>query len=318
MIQHPTFKDIKNAAERIKSFAHRTPVLTCQQINRMVNADIYFKCENFQKVGAFKFRGASNAVFSLSDDEAKLGVVTHSSGNFAAAISLAAKIRGIPAYIIMPNTAPQVKKIAVAGYGGKIIYCEPNLKARETTAEKVINETGATLIHSYNDFNVICGQGTACLELLEDIQNLDMILTPIGGGGLISGTAIAASNLSPGTKILAGEPSGADDAYRSLKEGKIIPSVNPDTIADGLLTSLGTLTFSIIKKHIYKIITVDDTETIKAMRTIWERMKIIIEPSSAVPVAVLLEKKIDVEGKKIGVILSGGNVDLDKLPWMSI
>jgi len=283
----------------------------------MVNAQLFFKCENFQKVGAFKFRGACNAVFSLSEDDASLGVATHSSGNHAAALALAAQVRGIEAFIVMPKNAPRVKKAAVAGYGGKIIFCEPTLEARETTLAKVIEDTGATFVHPYNDRRVIAGQGTAALELLEEVPTLDVIMAPVGGGGLLSGTALTVSELSPATRVIGAEPEGADDAYRSLQEGRIVASVDPKTVADGLLTSLGDLTFPIIKTHVHQIVTVSEEAIISGMRHVWERMKIVIEPSAAVPVGALVEKKIDLDGQRIGVILSGGNVDLDKLPWLS-
>src|SRR5512139_1225791 len=246
----PTLADIQQAAERIKPYIHRTPVLTNESLNQKVGAHVFLKCENMQKVGAFKFRGASNAVYSLSDEEAAHGVCTHSSGNHAQALALAARMRGIPAYIVMPNNAPQVKKDAVAGYGGIITFCEPTLEARESTLAKVVAETGANIVHPYNDERVIAGQGTATLELLESVPDLDVILTPVGGGGLLSGTSIAAKGLKPSIRVIAGEPEMADDAYRSMKEGKIIPSVHPKTIADGLLTSLGTLTFPIICQNV--------------------------------------------------------------------
>lgn len=313
----PTFDAIREAAKRIRPYAHRTPILTSSSLNHMVNAQLFFKCENFQKVGAFKFRGACNAVFSLSEDDASLGVATHSSGNHAAALALAAQVRGIEALIVMPKNAPRVKKAAVTGYGGKIIFCEPTLEARETTLAKVIEETGATFVHPYNDRRVIAGQGTAALELLEEVPMLDVIMAPVGGGGLLSGTALTASELSPATRIIGAEPEGADDAYRSLREGQIVASVDPKTVADGLLTSLGDLTFPIIKTHVHQIVTVSEGAIISGMRHVWERMKIIIEPSAAVPVGALVEKKIDLDGQRIGVILSGGNVDLDKLPWLS-
>ena len=311
----PTLNNIRQAAERIRPYAHRTPVLTCESLNRKVGAQVYMKCENLQKVGAFKFRGACNAVFSLSDKEAARGVCTHSSGNHAAALALAAKMRGIPAYIVMPNNAPAVKKAAVAGYGGIITFCEPTLAARESTLAKVTQETGATVVHPYNDERVIAGQGTATLELLEDIPDLDVVITPVGGGGLLSGTSIAATELKKGIRVIAGEPEMADDAYRSMKTGKIIPSANPKTIADGLLTSLGKLTFPIIQQRVEQIVTVSEAGIIASMKFVWERAKIIIEPSSAVAIGVLWEKKIDLSGLKIGVIISGGNVDLEKLPW---
>ena len=311
----PTLQDIQQAAERIKPYAHRTPVLTNESLNQQVNAQVYLKCENLQKVGAFKFRGACNAVYSLSDEEAARGVCTHSSGNHAQALALAARMRGIPAYIVMPNNAPSVKKNAVAGYGGQITFCKPTLEARESTLDRIRLDTGANVVHSYNDKRVIAGQGTAALELLEDVPDLDVIITPVGGGGLLSGTAIAATETKKGIRVIAGEPEMADDAYRSMKEGKIIPSANPKTIADGLLTSLGALTFPIIRERVEQIVTVSERGIIDSMKFVWERVKIVIEPSAAVAVGVLWEKKIDLSGLKVGVILSGGNVDLEKLPW---
>ena len=312
----PDINTIRQAANRIHNIIHHTPVMSSANLNQMVDAEIFFKCENFQKVGAFKFRGATNAVLSLSEEDADRGVATHSSGNHAAALTLAAKMRGVPAYIVMPKTSPQVKKDAVSGYGAKITFCEPTLLSRESTLEEVVKKTGATFIHPYNDYQIIAGQATAALELLEEIPNLDIVMTPVGGGGLLSGTALSVFYLSPSTKVIAAEPEGADDAYRSIKEGKIIPSVNPKTIADGLLTSLGDRTFPIIQKYVEQIVTVSDEATIKSMRYIWERMKIIVEPSAAVPFGALLEKKIDLSGKRIGIILSGGNVDLNNLPWL--
>ena len=311
----PTLADIRMAAERIRPFAHRTPVVTCASLDRAVGAQVFLKCENLQRVGAFKFRGACNAVFSLTDQEAARGVVCHSSGNHAQALALAARLRGIPAHIVMPSNAPGVKKAAVAGYGGRITYCEPNLEAREATQARVVAETGATIVHPYNDARVIAGQGTAALELLEDCPDLDVILTPVGGGGLLSGTAIAAQGVKPGIRVIAGEPEGADDAFRSLAAGHIIPSVDPRTIADGLLTSLGSLTFPIIRERVERIVPVSEAGIVAAMKFVWERAKLVIEPSSAVPVGVLWERKLDLTGLRVGVILSGGNVDLEKLPW---
>ena len=311
-----TLNDIQQAARRIKPYIHRTPVLTNESLNEKVGAHVYLKCENMQKVGAFKFRGASNAVWSLSDAEARHGVCTHSSGNHAQALALAARMRGIPAYIVMPNNAPSVKKNAVAGYGGQITFCEPTLQARERTLERIRLDTGANVVHPYNDERVIAGQGTAAIELLEDIPDLDVIIVPVGGGGLLSGTLIAATETKIGIRVMAGEPEMADDAYQSMIAGEIIPSENPRTIADGLLTSLGTITFPIIQQRIDRIITVSEQGIVDSMKFLWERAKIIIEPSSAVAVAVLWEKKIDLSGRKVGVILSGGNVDLEKLPWM--
>ena len=311
----PTLNDIREAAKRIHPYVHRTPVLTNESLDQKVGAQVYLKCENLQKVGAFKFRGACNAVFSLRDEDAARGVCTHSSGNHAQALALAAKLRGIPAYIAMPNSAPAVKKAAVAGYGGQITFCEATLESRETALAKVVAETGATVVYPYNDERVIAGQGTAALELLEDVPDLDVIVAPIGGGGLLSGTSIAARELNAGIRVIGAEPEMADDAYRSKQAGKIIPSVNPKTIADGLLTSLGTLTFPIIQERVEQIVTVSETGIIESMKFVWERAKIVIEPSAAVAVAVLWERKIDLGGLKIGVILSGGNVDLEKLPW---
>lgn len=310
-----TLKDIYNAAERIRPHAHRTPIMTCQSLDQHVGSQVFMKCENFQKVGAFKFRGACNAVFSLSEHQAKRGVATHSSGNHAQAIALASRMRGIPAYIVMPHNAPNVKKAAVEAYGGKITYCEPGLAARESTLEKICLETGAIFVHPYNDEIVIAGQGTAALELLEDIPDLDVVITPVGGGGLLSGSAIAIKELAPHVRVFAGEPELADDAFRSLQAGKIIPSNNPQTIADGLRTSLGDLTFPFIQKYVDGIITVSEGGIIDTMKFIWERAKILIEPSAAVPVGALWEEKIDLTGLKLGVILSGGNVDLKNLPW---
>jgi threonine dehydratase len=312
----PTLAAIRQAATRIKPYAHRTPVLTCTSLDAVVGARLFCKCENFQKVGAFKFRGACNAVFALSEAEAQRGVATHSSGNHGAALALAARLRGIPAWIVMPHTAPVVKKTAVASYGGQIVFCEPTQAAREATLAQVTAETGATFIPPYNHPQVIAGQGTAALELCEDVVGLDIVLAPVGGGGLISGTAIAVAALSPGTRVIAAEPAGADDAYRSLQAGHIVPSTHPQTIADGLLTSLGDLTFAIIQQHVEQIVTVSEEAIIKAMRLVWERMKIIIEPSAAVPIGALLESSLDLRGKRLGIILSGGNVDLDRLPWL--
>ena len=299
--------------QRIAPYIHRTPVLKSEQINDMAGASVYFKCENFQKMGAFKMRGASNAILSLSEEERKKGVVTHSSGNFAQALSLAAKKIGVPAYIVMPKNAPEVKKNAVKTYEGHIIECDSTPIAREDMAELVRQEKGATFVHPSNDDQVIYGQGTAAIELLEDYPDLDYIFVPVGGGGLIAGTALAASNFSKHCKVIGGEPENADDAYRSLLSGKIEFNESVDTIADGLRTFLGDRNFPIIKKHVERIITVSENEIIEAMKLIWERMKIIIEPSSAVAFAALLKQKEHFKNKKIGVIISGGNVDLKNL-----
>lgn len=312
----PTFEDVQQAAARIQPYAHQTPVLTCDSLDQMAQARLFFKCDNLQKVGAFKFRGACNTVFALADTAARRGVATHSSGNHGAAVALAARLRGIPAHIVMPNNVNQAKRVAVAGYGGTITWCEPTQQDREMTLEQVVRKTGATFIPPYNDRLVIAGQGTAALEFLAEVPDLDVILTPVGGGGLISGTALTVSAVAPAIRVIAAEPAAADDAYRSLQAGMIQPSINPQTIADGLRTSLGDLTFAIIQKHVDRIITVSEAAIVHAMRQVWARMKLIIEPSAAVPVAAVLEANADIRGKRVGIILSGGNVDLDNLPWI--
>lgn len=312
----PRESDIREAVERVNPFINKTPVLTSGTLNRSLNSQIFFKCENFQKVGAFKARGATNAVLQLDERIISAGVATHSSGNHAQALSWAAALRKCKAYIVMPCNSSQVKVDAVKGYGGQITFCEPTLADREFMLAKVMKVTGATEIHPYNDFRIISGQATAALELLEEIPDLDLIITPVGGGGLLSGTALSAYYFSPQTKVIAAEPEHANDAYLSFKNKKFVPSVNPDTVADGLRTSLGSITFPIILKYVDDIVTVSETSILKAMRFTWERMKILIEPSSAVPVAALLERKIDAGKKRIGVILSGGNVDLDQIPWL--
>jgi threonine dehydratase len=314
-ITNPDFRQIQIAAERIRPYIHRTPVLTSASLDRLTGARVMLKCENLQKVGAFKIRGATNAVYALSESEAARGVATHSSGNHAQALALAARLRGIPAYIVMPDNAPAVKKAAVNGYGGRISYCVPNQEVREKTLNRILSETGAVMVHPYNNPLVIAGQGTAALELLEEHPDLDVLIAPVGGGGLLSGTALAATGISPGIRVIGAEPEMADDAYRSLQAGKIMPSINPQTIADGLLTSLGDLTFPIIRDQVEQIVTVSEKAIIEGMRLIWERTKLIIEPSSAVPIGLLLEKKIDLSGLRVGVIISGGNVDLERLPW---
>ena len=309
----PTIREIREAAGRIRPHAHRTPVLTCAGLDDMTGARLFFKCENFQKVGAFKFRGACNAVMSLTDAEAARGVATHSSGNHAAALALAARLRGTVAHVVMPRTAPRVKRDAVAGYGARIVPCEPTLVSREETLAKVIDETGAEVIHPYNDYRVIAGQGTAALELLEDHPGLDVVMAPVGGGGLMSGTCLAAVSLSPRTRLVGAEPEGADDAFRSLAEGRIVPSVDPRTVADGLLTSLGEKTFPILRRCLERIVTAGDAAILEALRHVLQRMKIVVEPSAVVTLAALLEKKIDVRGLNVGIILTGGNVDLAAL-----
>ena len=315
MNKPPDLNTIIQSAKRIEPYIHKTPVFKSDNLNNIVKAKVFFKCENFQKAGAFKSRGAINAVFSLSENEIKKGVCTHSSGNHAAALSRAAKLRGSKAYIVMPENSSQVKIAAVKNYGGIITFCKPNLKSRETTLEKIKKDTGSVEIHPYNDYRIIAGQATAALELIENTKHLDVIIAPIGGGGLMSGTALTTHYVSPQTTILAAEPEGADDAYRSFIKKEFVPSENPQTIADGLLTSLGSLTFPIIMKHVDDIITVSEKSIIMAMKLIWERMKIIVEPSSAVPFAAVLENASKFRNKRVGIILSGGNVDLSKLPW---
>jgi len=311
----PTAEHIRAAHERIKPFINHTPVITSATFNRMFRSCIFFKCENFQKVGAFKARGATNAVRSLGHDSLTKGVATHSSGNHAQALSWAAALAGANAYIVMPSNSSPVKVDAVKGYGGRITLCEPTLSSRETTLHKIIEETGAIEIHPYNDPRIIAGQATSALELIEEISGLDIIIAPVGGGGLLSGTALSALFFAPGTKVVAAEPEQANDAFRSFTAGTLIPSVNPQTIADGLRTSLGSLTFPIIQKHVSLIVTVSEDSIVRAMKLLWERMKIIVEPSSAVPFAAIMENKINIEGKRVGLILSGGNVDLNNLPW---
>jgi threonine dehydratase len=308
-------QDIQEAHNRISTYIHKTPVLSSQSINEMAGCEVFFKCENLQKIGAFKFRGATNALLSLSEEELKKGVATHSSGNHAQALALAAKMLGTKAYIVMPTSAPKVKKAAVLGYGAEVIDCEPTLIARESTLEKVVERTGATFIHPYNDERIICGQATAAKELLEEHPELDTIIAPVGGGGLLSGTALSAHYFSPKTKVIGAEPEGAKDAFESFHSGDFHPSISPNTIADGLLTSLGDKTFKIIRQYVDDIKIADDEEIKAAMRLVWERMKIIIEPSSAVPLAVVLRYKEQFDGQKVGIIISGGNVDLEKLPF---
>lgn len=307
-----TKQTIEQAHERIKSYVHRTLVMTSSAIDEIAGCTIFFKCENFQKIGAFKARGAMNAALQLTPEQRAKGIATHSSGNHAQAIARASKILGIPSFIVMPSNAPEIKKKGVRGYGGQIFECEPNVQSREATLAEVISKTGATEIHPFNNYDVIAGQATAAKELIEDAPPLDYLLTPVGGGGLLSGTLLSAKYFSPATNVIAGEPAGADDAFRSMQSGKI-ESSQSDTIADGLLTSLGDKTFPIIRDHVKEIIIVTDAEIIASMRLIWERMKIIVEPSCAVPLAVVLKEKRKFQGKKVGIILSGGNVDLERV-----
>ncbi len=311
----PTRENLVEAKRRIEPYVNRTPVFTSRTVNNLTECEIYFKCENFQKVGAFKFRGAVNTVLSLTDKEAAGGVITHSSGNHAQALALAAAIRGIPAFIVMPKNAPKVKVRAVEGYGGKITFCEPTLEAREESCAGKAGETGAYFVHPYNDGRIVMGQGTSAAEFIEEVPGLDILVAPVGGGGLLSGTALAASYFSPATEVYGAEPSMADDAYRSFQEKKLIPAENPKTVADGLLTSLGTLTFSIILGHVDGIRTCSEENIVSAMHLMWERMKIVVEPSAAVPLACILEDPKPWKGRRIGIIVSGGNVDLERLPW---
>ncbi len=328
-------RELEQAHERIRPYAHRTPVLTSSTFDRRFEArrpagggqtqrpsgggptELFFKCENFQKIGAFKIRGAINALSQLTPEELKRGVVTHSSGNHAQAISLASRLLGTRAWIVMPKNAPKVKVAAVRDYGAEIVFCEPGVETREAAADEIIADTGAVLVHSYNDRRIIAGQATAAKELFEDVPALDLVLVPVGGGGLASGTALSAHHFSPGTRVIAAEPAQADDAYRSMATGTIQPAVSPPrTIADGLLTNLGDLTFAVFQRHVERVVTVEEDEIVAAMRLVWERMKIVIEPSSAVPFAAVLAGKVDVRGLRVGIIVSGGNVDLDCLPWV--
>jgi threonine dehydratase len=321
----PTAEDIRSAAVRIAPYAHKTPLLTSHTLDELTGVHVLLKCENLQKVGAFKARGACNAVFSLSDEEAAKGVVTHSSGNHAQALAFAARTRGIPASIVMPRTAPKVKVDAVRGYGAQITFCEPNLEARTAAAEEIIARTGATMVHPYNDARVIAGQATCALEIIQAGQasgsvpsggQPDVIMCPVGGGGLTSGTALSARYFGSGIQVVAAEPAGADDAWRSFKSRSFVPQTGPHTIADGLLTSLGSLGFGIILETVSDIVTVSEESIIAAMRLLWERCKLVVEPSGAVPLAALLEGKGAPKGATVAIILSGGNVDLEKLPWM--
>nr|WP_325248506.1 beta-hydroxyaspartate dehydratase BhcB [Amylibacter sp.] len=316
----PTFDDMLAAHERVKPHIHRTPVLTSGYIDGLAGCEVFFKCENFQKAGAFKVRGASNAVFGLSDGDAQNGVCTHSSGNHALSLSYAAGRRGIPCNVVMPRTAPEAKKAAVRGYGGTITECEPSTSSREEVFAQVQARTGGNFVHPYNDPRVIAGQGTCSRELLDQMQDfggpLDMVVAPIGGGGMISGTCLTLSHLAPEVQVIAAEPEQADDAFRSFKAGHIIADDAPETVADGLKVPLKDLTWHFVKTHVSDILTASDPEIIAAMKLIWQRMKIVVEPSSAVPLATILKNPDVFAGKRVGVILTGGNVDLAKLPWL--
>lgn len=311
----PTIEEIRATHAAIQPFIHRTPVMTSESINKIAGAEIYFKCENLQRIGAFKMRGGASAALRLTDEEKQRGLATHSSGNHAQAVARSAQLLGIPAYIVMPSNSPSIKRAATAGYGANITLCEPTLQARESTLEKVVAETGATFIHPYNDYNVIAGQATAALELLEATDGLDVMMSPVGGGGLMSGTALTTRAVSPNTKIIGAEPAAVDDAFRSFQSGVLQHNETTNTVADGLRTSLGPKTLKIIRQHVDDILLVEEQEIIDAMRIVWERMKIIIEPSSAVPFAAVLRNRQRFAGKKIGIIFSGGNVDLSNLPF---
>jgi threonine dehydratase len=310
-----TFEQIRAAHERIRDKIHRTPIMTSETLDALAGGRLFFKCENLQKVGAFKARGATNAVLLLSEADAVRGVVTHSSGNHAAALARAAKLRGIPAFIVMPNNAPQAKQASVRRYGGEIILCEPTLAAREATARDVIQRTGASFIHPYDNLHVMAGQGTTAIELLEDVADLDVILCPVGGGGQLSGIAVAAKAIRPEIQVVGVEPAAADDAARSFKLGRILPAGTPVTIADGLKTSLGEKPFAEIQRLVDDIVTVREASIVQAMRLIWEVLKIIVEPSGAVSYAGVVEGSFKAQGKRVGIILSGGNLDLERLPW---
>jgi threonine dehydratase len=311
----PDLEAIRNARRRIAPYIHRTPVLKSSSLDERAAAKVFLKCENLQRTGSFKIRGATNAVFSLSEEEARRGVVTHSSGNHAAALALAARLRGIPAWIVMPSNAPEVKRRAVEAHGGQIALCEPTLAAREATAAELMARTGAQLIHPYNDMRVIAGQGTAALEFLEEVPDLDILIAPVSGGGLLSGTAIAAKSLRPGIRVIGAEPKNADDAFRSFASGKLEPAAAAHTIADGLRATLCPLTLTILRERVDEIATVEEAEIVSAMRWVWERVKVVIESSAAVAVEPALDRKIESEGKRIGIILSGGNLDLGALPF---
>jgi threonine dehydratase len=312
----PTFDDVKTAHERIKPYINRTPVLTSDYLNELTGAELFFKCENFQTPGAFKVRGASNAVFGLDDEQAKMGVATHSSGNHASCLSYAASLRGIPCNVVMPSTAPQAKKDAVARYGGVITECEPSTSAREETFAKVQAATGGDFVHPYNDPRVIAGQATCTREFIEQTDGVDIIMAPIGGGGMISGTCLTISNIAPEIQIIAAEPEQADDAYRSFKAGYIIADDAPKTIADGLLVPLKDLTWHFVSNHVTDILTASEEEIIDAMKLTWKHLRVVMEASSSVPLATILKNKERFAGKRVGIIITGGNVDLDTLPWL--
>jgi threonine dehydratase len=315
LANEPARQDIIEAHKKLKKFIHYTPVFSSKTLNAILGCKIFFKCENFQKVGSFKYRGATNAILSLSKYDWRKGVATHSSGNHGAALALAARTKRLPAYIIVPRTIPHIKRVAIEGYGGKLVYCEPTLQSREETLTRIVTDTGATFIHPYDNYSVITGQATCAKEIFEEIQALDIVIAPVGGGGLLSGTALTKKFFAPDVKVIGAEPKGADDATRSFKEGTLYPSISPQTICDGLLSQLSEKTYNIIRKNVDDMMTASEESIISAMRMIWERMKLVVEPSSAVPLAVILENRKKFVGKKIAIILTGGNVDLEKLPW---
>ena len=311
----PTWTDIEQAEQRIAGLGHRTPVLTSRYFNRRVGAELFFKCENFQRVGAFKFRGACNAIAALSAEEGGRGIITHSSGNHGQAVALAARLNGYGAVVVMPEDSARVKVEAVREYGGEVVFCAPGTQTRDAAVADLVDQHGYVFIPPYNHPDIIAGQGTAAKELLEDIPDLDVIMAPVGGGGLLSGTAIAARHLAPGIRVIGAEPRHADDAARSFRSGKLEPASPEHTVADGLRTTLGPMNFAIIREHVDTIVTVSEEAIVRDMRAVWERMKIVIEPSCAVPLAALDENDLDVGGQRVGIILTGGNVDLDDLPW---
>lgn len=315
MVDIPTYADVLAARERIAGYVHRTPVHSSSTLNAVSQAEVFLKCENLQRVGAFKARGACNAVFALDDEQILKGVATHSSGNHGAAVALAAMIRNAPAHVVMPSNSSDVKRAAVRHYQARVVDCSPGMRNREEALARVIEDTGAHMVHPYDDSLVIAGQGTAALELMDDVDNLDVILVPVGGGGLIGGTLLAAQGSGRDVKVIGVEPRQADDARQSLRRGARVVMDSPDTIADGLRASLGVRNFELIHRHADDIVCVEESEIIAAMRFVWERMKLVIEPSSAVPIAALLHRRLELPGKRIGLIISGGNVDLDHLPW---
>ena len=312
----PTLDDMLAARTRIAPHVHVTPVLTSRFINELTGAELFFKCENLQKAGAFKARGASNAVFGLTDEQAAKGVATHSSGNHGSCLAYAAGRRGIPCTVVMPRTAPQAKKDAVRGYGARVVECEPSTSSREAVFAEVVAETGAEFVHPYNDWRVIAGQATCSAELIEQVAALDAVVAPIGGGGMVSGTCLTLSNLAPKTRVFAAEPLNADDAARSFRAGHIIADDAPETVADGLKVPLKELTWHFVQNHVADVLTATEDEIVEAMKLIWKRMKIVMEPSSAVPLATIIKNRDIFAGQRVGIIITGGNVDLDRLPWM--